>query len=113
MILDNFDEESNVECKRFVVTTTTDQISGEKKQIETEDLTFTAFKYTVSAATRYFNAQFNNDVKESLILEPIYTLKESDNISVTDNRGTFKYKVDSIEDIGNQGEVMVVGIKRI
>ena len=113
MILDNFDDESNVNCKRYILTTTINQTNGKKETVETPDITFTAFKYTVSASTRYFNSKFNADVNDVLILEPNYALKESDNISVTDNRGTFKYIVDSIEDVGSQGEVMLIGIKRI
>jgi hypothetical protein len=112
-ILDNFEKEKNVTCNRYTNVTTTNQTTGLKETVSTLDLTFTAFKYTKSEAQRYFNAQFNIDTTDVLILEPNYTINEEDTINVIENRGTYKYEVQTVQDVGNQGEVMLVGIKKV
>ena len=111
-ILDSFGKEINVSCTRLKRSTIYNQTTGSTVESFTADLAFDSFKFSKSMAEKYFNAEFRPEVSEVLVLKPNYTLIETDRVSVTDNRGVHEFVIDSIEDIGNQGEVMLVGVKK-
>ena len=111
-ILDNFNKEINVSCTRLKRTTVYNSTDGSTTESFTSDFTFDSFKFSKAMAEKYFNAQFRPEVSEVLVLEPNYNLEETDRVDVTDNRGLSEFVIDSIDDVGNQGEVMLVGVKK-
>ena len=111
-ILSYFIKEMNITSILQKLTTTNDG-NGYTNSEWVDLVSFKCFKYTKSAATRYFNMQFKEDVSDVLILVPITEINVKDRIVLTDNRGAKSYVIGSIDDVGNQGEVLLVGVSKI
>ena len=107
-ILSLFDSELNQSATVKVLSTAKDD-EGRTVSSYVDGATFTGFLEVRQEGTQLVNDKYQALYKSYFITEPPTTAKEKDRLVID----SVEYEIDFIDDIGNQGEVLEIGLNKI
>ena len=108
MILDYFDKEQNKTATISVYSSTKDD-QGRTVKAYVDSGTVEGFLEVRQEGTQLVGDKYQALYKSYFLTEPPTTAKEKDRLVID----SIEYEIDFIDDIGNQGEVLEIGLNKI
>lgn len=106
-ILDYF-EDDKIEVTPYTITQLPTGVPGQWVDTEVMGTAFNALFWNTSVASRYFNTSWNVETVAVLAVDDITGLDIDGEIL----KGSDYYVIDSIDNVGEQEEVYLIGLRR-